>query len=338
MLAARQHEGLEFGLRALRLAEALDLPDVRIHALANVGSVRAFLGQEAGIADLEGSVDLARQLNSPELARCLNNLGVALGVFGRLRESQDAVAAAVVAADRFGLGPIARFSRANRSGDLYRAGRWDEALAEAEGVIAEAEPLGLHAIEKIGLQFRASIRLARGDTRGAEADTVRMLELTSGVADPQARLPALAARIDMLVQTGREAEARPLAEELYRLAASAKLPFPGGTEAFFVARCVGVDRWIGNLTVVWRTPWLDAIDELLRGDPERAADMYAAMASPKDEAFARLQAGKAHLAAGDAAAAEGQLAAALSFYRGVGATRYVAEAEALLAAPAASHG
>ena len=136
MLAARNDEAIEYGLRALDLAEALDLPEVRVHALANVGVARAFHGDAAGIADLEESVAIARSLNSPELPRCLNNLGVALGTAARVRESDEAIAEAVAAAARFGLGQIGRFSRANRCGDLYRAGRWDEALAESEAVLA----------------------------------------------------------------------------------------------------------------------------------------------------------------------------------------------------------
>ncbi len=333
MLASRHEESLEYGRRALELADALDLPEVRVHALANVGVARSYDGDSGGIADLEESVALARRLNSPELARCLNNLGVALGAAGRVRESDEAISSAVAAAERFGLGPIGRFSRANRSGDLYRAGRWDEALAEAEAVLAEAQSLGLHGIERIGLQIRGFIRIARGDARGADADSERLLEIARAATDPQSRLPALAARIGVLVRTGREAEAAPLAEELLALAGSARLPFPGGIEATFAARCVGVDRWLATLTASspWRTPWLEAIEELLRGDAERAADLYAALPSPKDEAFARLEAGKAHLAAGRDEAARAQLDAALVFYRRVGASPYIAAAESLLA-------
>jgi tetratricopeptide (TPR) repeat protein len=309
-----------------------------VHALVNVGAVRALAGDAAGIDELEESVALARQLNSPELPRCLNNLGVALGAFGRVREADAAIETAVAAAEHFGLGAIGRFSRANRSGDLHRAGRWDEALAEAEAVLTEARTLGLHGVERIGLQVRSVIRIARGDGRGADADTARMLEIAQAAFDPQARLPALAGRIGVLVQTARLAEATALAEEALALSASVSLPFPGGTEASFVARCVGVDRWLATLAArtPWRTPWHEAIEALLRGSPDRAAELYAALPSPKDEAFARLEAGKRHLASGDDDAARAQLEAALAFYRDVRAEPYVAEAESLLGRRAAA--
>jgi tetratricopeptide (TPR) repeat protein len=340
MLAARHDDALAFGHRALELAETLAIPDVSVHALANVGAVRSYLGDPGGIADVEESVALAQRLNSPELARCLNNLGVMLVTSGRVRESDAAITAAVAAADRFGLGPIGWFARANRTNDMCRAGHWDEALHEIDAVLEAAKRFEAQGVERIALQARLMIRLGRGDWRGAEDDSLRMFELARPPADPQARLPAVGLRVCVLVLTGRALEAEALGEQLLELIGTVPLPFFGGIEATVGARCVGIERWLGAATAAspWRTPWLEAIEELLRGDPRRAAEIYAAMPAPKDEAFARLEAGKALVAAGEVDAARRQLEAALAFYRRVGATRYVAEAEALLAAPAASHG
>jgi class 3 adenylate cyclase/tetratricopeptide (TPR) repeat protein len=340
MLATRYDEALAFGRRALELADALDLPEVRVHALSNVGNIRTYVGDAEGLVEIGDAVALARRLNSPELARCLNNFSVALDLYGRVQEGEEAMTEAIVAAERFGLGPIGRFSRANRTGELYRAGRWDEALAEADALVAEADSLGLQAIERAARHVAAQIRIARGDAAGADADTARLLEIAGPGSEPQSRLPALATRIGVLVQTGREAEARPLAEELLAYAESISLPFPGGVEATFVARLVGVDRWRAALAgrSPWRTPWLDAAEALLLGDADRAAELYATMSAPKDEAYARLQAAEAHAAAGRAAEARAQAEAALAFYRSVGAVPYVARAEALLGAPATAHG
>jgi hypothetical protein len=62
---------------------------------------------------------------------------------------------------------------------------------------------------------------------------------------------------------------------------------------------------------------------VLAGDFHHAADLLAEIGAPTWEAFYRLQSGT-----------EDDVLAALDFYRGVGATRYVREAEALLAASA----
>lgn len=337
MLAARYEESLTYGRRALELAERLDLPEIRAHTLASVGSARNATGDLDGLADLEESAALARQLNSPELARSLHNLAVGLYTAGRMREAEEVGRASIAASARFGLGLIGRFTRANDAHDLYRKGRWDEVLTVVEALLEEAERLGLHGVERQLLLTRSLVRLGRGDIAGADADTDRMLELARRAGEPNAVLPARTIRIRFLIESGRLQEVRDLAEEQLATLATVALAFPAGTDAAFVARCVGAETWLDAITKssTWRTPWLEAIEELLCGDPDRAVERYAALATPVDEAFARMEAAKAHLGAGRRAEAEAHLEAALAFYRKAGASRYVAEAETLLAASAA---
>jgi class 3 adenylate cyclase/tetratricopeptide (TPR) repeat protein len=337
MLAGRHEESLAYGRRALELAERLELPEIRVHTLASVGGARNAIGDLGGLADLEQSAALARELNSPELARSLNNLAAGLYVAGRMRESEEVGTASVAAATRFGLGLIGRFTRASETFDLYRKGRWDEALTEAEELLEEAVSMGLYGVERQLLLTRSLVRLGRGDIAGADADTARMLDLARRAGDPIALLPTLAVRVRFLVESDRPEEARHLADEQLAALATLSVAFPAGTVSAFVARCAGVDAFLDVLarSSTWRTPWLEAIEELLRGDPARAVERYAALEAPVDEAFASVEAAKAHLAAGRRDEAAAFVEAALAFYRTAGATRYVAEVEALLAVPAA---
>jgi class 3 adenylate cyclase/tetratricopeptide (TPR) repeat protein len=336
LLATEYDDSLEYGRRALVLADALGLPHVRAHTLTSIGNSRAYRGDAEGIRLVEDAVATARELNSPLLPRCLNNLSVAYGLYGRTREARDTMQAAITAGGRFGLGPMLRFSRANLAGQLYDTGRWDEALREAQALLDEAQATGLHAIERMALGRRALIRLWRGDVSGADADTSRALELAHEAEEPQAVLPALAVRTIFLSASGRFDEARPLAQELLARGAESQLPYPGGADFWYVARCVDPDEALASLIGrnTWRTPWLDAIEELLRGDPDRAVELYAALEAPTDEAFARLWAAETHLAAGRRTESEAHLEGALEFYRSVGATYYVEQAEALLVGPA----
>ena len=335
MLAARYDDALEYGGRALELADELGLPEVRVHTLASVGGVRAYRGDAAGLAELEESAALAEALNSPELARSLNNLGALYHTYGRLADSDDATRAAVAAAERFGLRPMAMFSLGNRLVNFYREGSWDKALARGEELREEAVAADLHSVERLTLISRSLIELGRGDAAGADADSARLLALGRAAGDPQAMIPALATRAYVLTDAGRLEEARSVAEELQALAADTRLPFQGSSEFAVVARAIGVDAWLDGLArrSTWRTPWLEALEELLRGDADRAVERYAAL-SPKDEAFARVEAAKAHLAAGRTDEARAHLERALAFYRQAGATRYITEAEALLTEPA----
>jgi hypothetical protein len=72
-----------------------------------------------------------------------------------------------------------------------------------------------------------------------------------------------------------------------------------------------------------RSRWLTVAEAVLTGELRRAADILADIDVPAWEAFYRLHAGT-----------EQDVRAALDFYRGVRATRYVREGEAMLAASA----
>jgi hypothetical protein len=73
----------------------------------------------------------------------------------------------------------------------------------------------------------------------------------------------------------------------------------------------------------FQSPWLRATLAAASSDFRSTADIFGDMGIKSYEAFFRLQTG-----------AEEDVRAALEFYRGVGATRYVREGESLLAASA----
>ena len=79
--------------------------------------------------------------------------------------------------------------------------------------------------------------------------------------------------------------------------------------------------------------WAEAAKSYFAGDFARAADRYEEIGSRTDEAEARLRAAKSLMSSGNVAEGETQLERALGFYRPVGATRFIREGEALLAAP-----
>jgi hypothetical protein len=81
-------------------------------------------------------------------------------------------------------------------------------------------------------------------------------------------------------------------------------------------------------------PWIRSVAAVLDGEFERAADILAEHAWRVDEAELRLRAAEALVAAGRRPEADVQLQKALGFYRSVGATRFIREGEALLAATA----
>src|SRR5207244_8514168 len=82
------------------------------------------------------------------------------------------------------------------------------------------------------------------------------------------------------------------------------------------------------------TPYVRAARAIAAGDFRSAAEIFGEIGELSFEAFYRLRAAEQLVAQGRRAEADEQLRPALAFYRGVGATRYVREGEALLAASA----
>ncbi len=82
------------------------------------------------------------------------------------------------------------------------------------------------------------------------------------------------------------------------------------------------------------TPWVEAAAAICSGEFRRAADVLGDIGCRSGEAYARLRAAKQLVEVGPRAEADAELNRALVFYREVGATGYVREGEALLAASA----
>jgi hypothetical protein len=83
----------------------------------------------------------------------------------------------------------------------------------------------------------------------------------------------------------------------------------------------------------FQSPWIEAARAVVSGDFRRGADILEPRHKAR-AAFLRLCAAEQLVAEGRRAEADEQLTPALAFYRSVGATRYVREGEALLAASA----
>ncbi len=73
---------------------------------------------------------------------------------------------------------------------------------------------------------------------------------------------------------------------------------------------------------------------VLDGDIPAAADRLDAMGDLPDAAYARLRAAQRFVEGGRRADADVELRLALAFYRSAGATRFIQQAEGLLAATA----
>jgi tetratricopeptide (TPR) repeat protein len=328
MLAGDNERGLRLAGQALEIAGRLELGDVVVHALTTIGSAKEFLGDTTGREDLERAVELGRAASSVTASGALNNLMVVLDMDDIERAARLADEA-LEEAERFGDAVLARFVRGNRIGNLWILGDWEEALAVAERFIAECEG-SPHVLESNARQFRGYMRLARGLEQAALEDFLVGLELArQHPDDPQSVAPALIRMAWAYVQVGRVSDARPLfAEALPHLR---KQPNVKPWTMPEVAVDLGEQEAIREVVLQLRpSPGRSGMLAFLGGEFEKAAEEYAKAGLRLFEAHARVRAGEQP--SGDHAKdAQAQLERGLSFFRSIGATRFVERGESLRA-------
>jgi class 3 adenylate cyclase/tetratricopeptide (TPR) repeat protein len=331
MLAQRVDAALEHGREALALAEQLGLDDLRANVLNTIGTARGDMGDAGGFADLEESIAIASRINSiADVLRGHNNIGALHFVYGDLARSRTLEFETIDLAYQYGQHGQARFLEGGSGvGYPYELGEWDEALSRADAIIAEVEQ-GIRRYYHSGpvYVFRAMMTLGRGGDEAAVADAERGLELAREVRDPQQLNPVLALAGVIFASTGNEQRAEQAVTDwlasvrdlAYLGLAVIGLPYLAWT-ALMVGREAEVAERLAREP--FKSRWLRAADAVLRRDFGVAADLSREMGMPVQEAFFRLQTG-----------AEQDVQAALTYFRGVGAVRYVREAEAMLAASA----
>ena len=322
-LSGEHEEAVRLSREALAMAEELGLEELQADASNNLGISRFATGDAGGIEDLERSIALASKLNSQEAIRGLRFLAAAHGLRGDLPRSYDLYAEAGTLAARFGDAYNTRSLAAAAVFEQYWKGSWDEAVRTADEFIAASE-VDPHFHEIPCRRIRGLVRLARGDTAGAEEDAVRGLAFARVAGDPWFLNPAIAFRARVLVEAGDTDDAGPLADEV--LAAwSAKGMFPSYEAADLAVALVALGRGSDLEAAVpesaSRTRWFEAALLYAAEEFAAAAERYAEIGAGPDEAYARLRAA-ARLASGTREEANVQLSYALAFFETVGASAY----------------
>jgi class 3 adenylate cyclase len=322
---------------ALELAEQLGLGEVRAHVLITSGMGRTMAGDLQGKADIQRGLEIALAGNFLAAAvRGYANLSAVHRVDGDMPEALRLALEADKVAQRFGTRAAKRWTHGVLIGLWCELGNWDKCAPAADEFLAESAALGPHYQDTWILCCRSWIRLARGDTEAALADQQESLISGRQAKDPQALYPALAGSALVLALAGRADEAQSLLSELFGASA-----VDGGSldessmdcvlAADLLGRCDEARRW---LSARRDSPWYVASRELADQEFVAAAESLDSMGAARSAALARLRAAQELARTGRRAEADDQLRRALSFFRSVDATRFIREAEALLAASA----
>jgi class 3 adenylate cyclase len=336
MLDGRYEESIRVGTEALPLVEALGMEEQRARLHIVLGSARYGLGDSGGFQQIETGIAIAEAAGSFEMVVIgYNNLTSGLNSFARLADARRAWQQQVKIAERYGLGRALRFARLEGACWAYLDGRWDEALAVAEELIAAADAGDRHYSDPAALALRAWIRLARGDAAGADRDSERAAALARD-SDVQARAVGYSIRAAIALDSGSGPEPAGLASDLAkigtRLTSALNTAFPTFADAAWVFRDLGRENEFREVILdanPIESPWNDAARAICDGDLRLAADIIDGIGHTAAAAYARLRAAKAFAAAGQEAEAAAQRAQAEAFYRQVGATQFLREGERL---------
>jgi class 3 adenylate cyclase/tetratricopeptide (TPR) repeat protein len=338
MMSGNAAEAIRVAQEGLAIAEEFGLQERRTHAMSVMGVSMMDGGDPEGIAFLEQGLAIALEHNLPEAMRAYGNLAEVTSNFGGdLPRAAELREEGLRLAQRFGLAQDITWFLGERVVAYYYAGRWDEALAQADEMFSEAEAGSPNYMDVQAREVAARIALARG-TPEPRLVARKALDLARQMTDPQVLYPALAVAARAEVCTGRLEEGAELVDELLaRWAERPETLLHSHLQSFsdlapalaFLGRGAELEALAAGSKV--KTRWMEAAAAFLRGDFQRAAEVYAAAGALPEEAYARLRAAAALIAEGNRAGGDRELQRALGFHRSVGATAYLREGEALLA-------
>jgi class 3 adenylate cyclase/tetratricopeptide (TPR) repeat protein len=319
LVGGQADEAIAVAREGVEGARALGREDVHAMLLVTIGAARSLLGDFGGVADLEEGLRIAESLKLPAtLQRAYANLAEAYWRMGRRADGTAMFAAGRASNERYGHASGLAFALGDEAFDCYCVGAWDAALRKSEELLEIAEAGSGHYHESTCRIITATILLARNEVAAALDESARAAE-RARPSDPQIRSPVLALRA-LILMSADDPDADAVAQEalVVPLEYSAAVPL-----AFVLAELGRPEALRPLLYGLGARAWAEAAGAVLDGSFVEAADHLAEMGDAADEAYARLRSGR-----------DDQIRRAVEFYRSVGATRYIREGEALLAATA----
>jgi DNA-binding CsgD family transcriptional regulator/tetratricopeptide (TPR) repeat protein len=233
MLANEAEAAVAWGARALELGRRLGDDEATTHALNNVGTARAMLGEDDGPVLLRESFRVAVDAGLDDHAgRAALNLAYDHMERRSYDEAADAIAAALRFADERELLRFAQYVLAMRSWLRLEQDDWSGAAEDARTVLRRSEQSGIAQIQ--ALVTLGLIQGRRGDA-AADATLERAWEMAVGAGDLIRLAPCAVARAELAWITGEEPSATDELADVLRLADDRAHPWWVGALALWLA-------------------------------------------------------------------------------------------------------
>ena len=330
VLAFEYDEAIRVARLALAAARELGLRDLEAHCLNTIGVARVGLWDVDGITDLEESLRIGLEHCTPfEILRIYNNLASCYENAGFVPKADATYADALVLADRIGAPGRADLA-INVAVSDYACGRWQEAWDRLHAMGGGTTPWRAGAEA-----FIAEMLFARDDLEGAVSVSERVLaairasQLDGDMAF--VRQAWLGLRGVFAQAEGRDDKVAEIAQEILAMDPEPSQFYPIGVPWLTLMHIqLGLHDRVAALQVDGPLPWYEVARLMADGQLVEAANRLDQLGDLSLAAETRMVALRGLAADGRKTEIAEELPKVLAFYRSVGATRYVREAEALL--------
>jgi tetratricopeptide (TPR) repeat protein len=302
MLLGRFDRSIPFARRGLEIAEQLGLDGPRSQLLNTLGVCLSSEGDPSGIDHLREALELAERSGEAEaIGRAYTNLPSMLSNYGQNRAAVELEERGREVLRRLGAMGIEQFIRANEASGLLELGRYEDAEAMARESMDDARAMGaVPGMVNAGIT-RADVAIRKGRFDDARRVMDELLPLARGLGGTEFLMQALAVEAELEWSRGNLAAAgQSLAEAvdivlesstvihtLYVLALAAALKAERVAEVLERVRGRGHDAVFAGA--------LAEAEGWLSSDRDRfaqAADLYASLELPYQEARAAIEAGQ----------------------------------------------
>lgn len=162
MLNDRMEEAIDWGERALALAEKYDDIEVKVHALNNIGTAKIFRGNADGIAMMEQSLELALQLGLHEhAARVYTNLSEYAVEFNQFKLAESVLAKGIAFNTQHDLYAWSHYLMGRLALLRVEQGRLHDALLISEGVLKREDLTLLMRLPALTVLAKVKLRLGQ---------------------------------------------------------------------------------------------------------------------------------------------------------------------------------
>jgi adenylate cyclase len=303
MLEGHGELAIRYATQGLEIAEALGMDGARSHLLNTLGCCECQAGDPIGIEHIREALILAERSGEAEaIARAYVNLPSTLAMFERNREGAEICERGREAAHKVGLPAFESFIASNQADMLTKLGEYESAERICRELLEERRSvLGVPGVANAGTALcKLSLRTGRYDDAREILDEVLPLHRRIGGSEYLA--PALALDAELEEARGNLAAARQAIGEATELEMEEPSLAHWIQVVVTACRLLPVDEARALVDHPPAQP-RDASQEAalteahatLDNDPAgraRAADLYASLELPYEEARCRIQAGQ----------------------------------------------